>query len=32
VRGGIVGQHHDARCQAFEQRQAHALGMLLPEG
>ena len=29
VRGGIIGQHHDARCQAFERRQAHALGMRL---
>ena len=29
VRGGIIGQHHDARCQAFEQRQANALGMRL---
>ena len=22
VRGGIIGQHHDERCKAFEQRQA----------
>lgn len=27
VRGGIIGQHHDERCKAFEQRQAAALGM-----
>ena len=31
VRGGIIGQHHDARCQAFEQRQANALGMRLAD-
>lgn len=30
VRGGIIGQQHDARCKAFEQRQAAALGMRLP--
>jgi hypothetical protein len=29
VRGGIIGQHHDARCKAFEQRQAAVLGMRL---
>jgi hypothetical protein len=29
VRGGIIGQHHDERCKAFEQRQAGALGMRL---
>ena len=22
VRGGIIGQHHDAKCKAFEERQA----------
>jgi len=27
VRGGITGQQHDARCKAFEQRQASDLGM-----
>jgi alpha-ketoglutarate-dependent taurine dioxygenase len=27
VRGGIIGQHHDERCRAFERRQAGALGM-----
>lgn len=27
VRGGIIGQAHDARRQAFERRQAAALGM-----
>lgn len=27
VRGGIIGQHHGARCKAFEQRQATDLGM-----
>ena len=30
VRGGIIGQAHDARCKAFEQRQAQSLGMRLP--
>jgi hypothetical protein len=30
VRGGIIGQQHDARCKAFERRQAAALGMRLP--
>ena len=30
VRGGITGQNHDARCKAFERRQAQALGMRLP--
>jgi hypothetical protein len=29
VRGGIIGQHHDAKCKAFEQRQASAMGMRL---
>ncbi len=29
VRGGIIGQAHDERCKAFEQRQAQALGMRL---
>lgn len=29
VRGGIIGQHHDERCKAFEKRQATALGMRL---
>jgi len=32
VRGGIIGQHYDERCKAFEKQQAHALGMRLPEG
>lgn len=27
VRGGIIGQAHDAMCEAFEARQAAALGM-----
>lgn len=27
VRGGIIGQNHNERCRAFEQRQAQALGM-----
>ena len=27
VRGGFIGQHHDAECRAFEARQAAALGM-----
>lgn len=27
VRGGIVGQHYDERCKAFEARQAKAAGM-----
>jgi hypothetical protein len=27
VRGGIIGQSHDAACRAFEVRQAAALGM-----
>lgn len=27
VRGGIIGQHHDERCTAFEREQAAALGM-----
>jgi hypothetical protein len=31
VRGGIIGQAHDARCKAFEHRQAVALGMRAPE-
>jgi len=30
VRGGIIGQNHDESCQAFERRQAQALGMRLP--
>jgi len=30
VRGGIIGQAHDARCKAFERRQAQSLGMRLP--
>ncbi|MBC7779465.1 MAG: TauD/TfdA family dioxygenase, partial [Proteobacteria bacterium] len=30
VRGGILGQHHDARCKAYEKRQAQALGMTVP--
>ena len=30
VRGGIIGQHHDERCRAFERRQALALGMRPP--
>jgi hypothetical protein len=30
VRGGIRGHHHDARCHAFESRQAAALGMTDP--
>ena len=29
VRGGIIGQHHDAKCKAFEQRQAAAMHMRL---
>ena len=29
VRGGIIGQNHDAACKAFEARQAAALGMVL---
>jgi len=29
VRGGIIGQHHDAIRKAYEQRQAAALGMRL---
>ena len=29
VRGGIIGQAHDARCRAFEARQAAALGMIV---
>lgn len=29
VRGGIIGQAHDERCQSFERRQADALGMRL---
>ena len=32
VRGGIIGQHHDAKCKAFEQRQAAAMHMQLPAG
>lgn len=32
VRGGIIGQHHDQRCKAFEHRQAKALGMRLACG
>jgi len=27
VRGGIIGQHHDEHCKAYERRQAQALGM-----
>ena len=27
VRGGIIGQAYDARCRAYEQRQAQAMGM-----
>lgn len=30
VRGGIIGQAHDARCKDFERRQAAALGMQAP--
>ena len=30
VRGGIIGQHHDEKCKAFEKRQARAMGMTLP--
>ena len=30
VRGGIIGQHHDAKCKAFEARQAAAMGMRIP--
>jgi hypothetical protein len=30
VRGGIIGQQHDAARKAYEQRQAAALGMHLP--
>jgi hypothetical protein len=30
VRGGILGQHHDERCKAYERRQAQALGMRVP--
>ena len=29
VRGGIIGQAHDRRCEAFERRQAEALRMRL---
>jgi alpha-ketoglutarate-dependent taurine dioxygenase len=29
VRGGIIGQQHDARCKAFEKRHAGDLGMRL---
>jgi hypothetical protein len=29
VRGGIIGHQHDARCKAFERRQAADLGMTL---
>jgi hypothetical protein len=32
VRGGIIGQHHDERCKAFERRQAETLGMRPAEG
>jgi hypothetical protein len=28
VRGGIIGHQHDARCRAFERRQAEDLGMI----
>lgn len=31
VRGGIIGQQHDALCRAYEQRQAAALGMRCPD-
>jgi hypothetical protein len=31
VRGGIIGQHHDARCKQFEKRQAEDLGMKIAE-
>jgi hypothetical protein len=30
VRGGIIGQNHDAARKAFERRQAQALGMRVP--
>jgi hypothetical protein len=30
VRGGIIGQQHDALRKAYEARQAAALGMRLP--
>lgn len=30
VRGGIIGQHHDGRCKAFELQQAADLGMRSP--
>jgi len=30
VRGGIRGHQHDARCRAFEARQAKSLGMPVP--
>ena len=30
VRGGIIGQHHDAKCKAFENQQAAAMHMQLP--
>lgn len=30
VRGGIWGHHHDETCEAFERRQAAALGMKMP--
>jgi hypothetical protein len=29
VRGGIIGQHHDDKCKAFERLQAAAMGMRL---
>ena len=31
VRGGIIGQQHDAACKAYEARQARALGMGLTD-
>ena len=30
VRGGIIGQNYDAKCKAFDARQAKAMGMRLP--
>jgi hypothetical protein len=32
VRGGIRGHHYDAACEAFERRQAAALGMSMTNG
>jgi len=29
LRGGMLGQHYDERCRAFERRQAGAIGMII---